>query len=475
MTANSIRWRLAALAAFSIVVALTVACASVAWIFERHMERRVGYELGIRLDELLGAFTLEGGEPKLQRALSDPLYEQPLSGSYWQISDETGPVLESRSLWDQSLALPSEETAEASAFEIRWPDGTTLYAMDRQVDLDNEGRPRTFRLAVALNHADIDLMNRAFIGDVVKALVAIGFALFAGSWLQIKLGLRPLAQLQRSLAAIRKGRASRLPGDFPSEVAPLAQEFNTLLFRHADSLRKARERAGSLAHGLKTPLTILSAEASALDDRGIHDASDVLREQLGHMRRHVERELARARSHGSAAPGELHTDAKLSVARLMDLMRRMPRGADLDFVNALPEGLSLPIDPDDFGEIVGNLLDNARKYAQGTVTVAAANVRGRPAIVIDDDGPGIPAHLRERLTERGERADEQAEGAGLGLAIVRDLLADYGTDLAIEDSATGGCRIALMLPTFDDPVSRRKPDRRPAKPMSPGLAALNNR
>ena len=250
--------------------------------------------------------------------------------------------------------------------------------MDRQVDLDNDGRPRTFRLAVALNHADIDLMNRAFIGDVVKALVAIGFALFAGSWLQIMLGLRPLAQLQRSLAAIRKGRSARLQGDFPSEVAPLAQEFNTLLFRHADSLRKARERAGSLAHGLKTPLTILSAEASALDDRGIHDASEVLREQLAHMRRHVERELARARSHGSAAPGELHTDAKLSVARLMDLMRRMPRGGDLEFVNALPEGLSLPIDPDDFGEIVGNLLDNARKYARSEVAVVAANVQDAP-------------------------------------------------------------------------------------------------
>ena len=269
--------------------------------------------------------------------------------------------------------------------------------MDRQVDLDNDGRPRTFRLAVALNHADIDLMNRAFIGDVVKALVAIGFALFAGSWLQIMLGLRPLAQLQRSLAAIRKGRSARLQGDFPSEVAPLAQEFNTLLFRHADSLRKARERAGSLAHGLKTPLTILSAEASALDDRGIHDASEVLREQLAHMRRHVERELARARSHGSAAPGELHTDAKLSVARLMDLMRRMPRGGDLEFVNALPEGLSLPIDPDDFGEIVGNLLDNARKYARSEVAVVAANVQGRPAIVIDDDGPGVPPHSRERI------------------------------------------------------------------------------
>ncbi|MGO4872049.1 MAG: ATP-binding protein [Roseiarcus sp.] len=475
MKASSIRWRLAALAAFSIVVALTVACVSVEWIFERHMERRVGYELGIRLDELLGAFTLEGGEPKLQRALSDPLYEQPLSGSYWQISDETGPVLESRSLWDQSLGLPRRNSLESKAFEIKWPDGTTLYAMDRQVDLDNDGRPRTFRLAVALNHADIDLMNRAFIGDVVKALVAIGFALFAGSWLQIMLGLRPLAQLQRSLAAIRKGRSARLQGDFPSEVAPLAQEFNTLLFRHADSLRKARERAGSLAHGLKTPLTILSAEASALDDRGIHDASEVLREQLAHMRRHVERELARARSHGSAAPGELHTDAKLSVARLMDLMRRMPRGGDLEFVNALPEGLSLPIDPDDFGEIVGNLLDNARKYARSEVAVVAANVQGRPAIVIDDDGPGVPPHLRERITQRGERADEQAEGAGLGLAIVRDLLADYGADLAIEDSPTGGCRIALMLPGLGEAAPRRKVGRRLAAPITAGLAALHNR
>ena len=335
--------------------------------------------------------------------------------------------------------------------------------------MDNGGQPRTFRVAVAVDHAEIDAMNQAFIGDVVKALTAIGIALLVGSWLQINLGLRPLSHLRRRLAAIREGRSSQLDGYLPAEVAPLAEDFNTLLFRHAESLRKARERAGSLAHGLKTPLTILTGEARRLDDRGMNETATVMREQIAMMRSHVERELARARSHGSAAPGELHTDVCKSVERLVDLVQRLPRGRELNFVNALPEGLNLQIDADDFGEIIGNLLDNSRKYALNKVTVFAECVDGHATIFVDDDGPGIPKIMRERLALRGERANDHAEGSGLGLAIVRDLLADYGVDLTIAGNPHGGCRVLFSLPGVVTP-----PDKSPSALARPNKMALQD-
>ena len=458
MRAPSLRWRLVLLAAITIAVALGVAGLTLVLIFDRHIERRVEQELDIKLTELLAAFALDGNQPKLTRVLSDPRYEQPLSGAYWQISGVRDPVLQSRSLWDQSLAL-RDPAAIGGAYEIAWPNDVTLYIIDRQVTLDNAGNPRHFRLAVALDHAEVEALRRSFIGDVVRALGVIGTVLLIGSWLQIHLGLRPLAQLRQRLAIMHEGRSDRLDGDFPSEVAPLAEDLNALLDRQREMLRKARERAGSLAHGLKTPLTILQGEARRLDEKGNGDAAATLRDQLNRMARHVERELARARSHGSAAPGGLHTQAQKSVGRLMDLVRRMPRSDALVFINNLPAGLRVQIDPDDFGEVIGNLLDNARKYARGNVVVLAQVHDGFAILCVDDDGPGIPAHLRQLLVQRGERASDDAEGSGLGLAIVRDLLGDYGVDLDITDSPSGGCRVRFRLPGALEAGSPQAPAR----------------
>ena len=445
MKATSLRWRLVMLAGASIFAALTIAGVLLGWIFERQMERRINRELGVRLEELLADFELDAGAAKVVGVLADPRYEQPMSGVYWQIFAGTTPALQSRSLWDQSLAPDASGRSDGDDYQIHWADGAKLYVRDRAVILGPEERPQRFRVAVGLDSVEVDAMSHAFSDDVIKALAAIGLALFAGSWLQINLGLRPLAHLRRSLAAIRAGRAAQLEGSFPLEVAPLTQDFNNLLLRHAESLRKARERAGSLAHGLKTPLTIMSGQAASLESKGLRDAAMGLREQIGVMRRHVERELARSRSHGLAAPGELHTDAQKSVDRLIDLLQRMPRGDAINWTNQLPAGLSVQIDPDDFGEIFGNLLDNARKFSSAKVVVDATVEGRRAKIFVDDDGPGIPAALRETLLQRGARADVNDEGSGLGFSIIADLLAEYGAELMIEEAPGGGCRVSVTL------------------------------
>ena len=444
---GSLRWRLTLLAACTITLALAIAGTALTAIFERHLERRVEQELVVRLHELAAAFVLDAdAQPALTRAFADPRYEAPLSGSYWQVSDGASPVLRSRSLWDRALPLADPRGREAKAYEITWDEGATLYVLERDVRLTAGGTPRNFRLTVALDHAELEELKTSFGTDVLLALGIIAAALVAGAWLQLWLGLRPLAGVGRQLALVREGRLARLAGRFPTEVAPLTTELNQLIDAQEDSVRRARERAGDLAHGLKTPLTILSGEAGKLEAAGNRAAAERMREQIREMRAHVERQLARARSHGATSAGAAHTDAAALVERLLGLMRRMPRSEQITWSSSIAPGLRLRMDPDDFGEVLGNLLDNARLWAKSRVTVAAAQAEGRVSVCITDDGPGIAPEARTRMVERGESSAPPGEGSGLGLAIANDVLGLYGASLAIEDAQGGGCRISFGVP-----------------------------
>ena len=443
---RSLRLRLLSLSAITIIVALSIAAIVLTAIFDRHLERRLEQELGVRLLELAAGFAVEDGEAVLTRPLADPRYEQPLSGTYWQISSATGPVLRSRSLWDTTLRHDDPRGLGKRAYEAAGPGDTTLYMLDRTVRLGPAGKQQAYRLAVAMDHAELAELGTSFRLDVLMALGAIAVVLVLGAWLQLGLGLSPLARLQAAVARIREGRANRLEGTFPAEIAPLAGSLNDLIDAQEASVQKARERAGDLAHGLKTPLAILTGEARKLDDSGDTAAAQRLREQIAHMRAHVERQLARARSHGASAAGGTLTDASDTVERLLGLMRRMPRAESLQWQSTLPPGVRLRMDPEDFGEVMGNLLDNARIWARGAITISTQPDGPTIRIAIDDDGPGIPEHERETLRERGASNAAPGEGSGLGLAIVTDVLSLYDTKLAIEDAPQGGCRMTFAVP-----------------------------
>jgi signal transduction histidine kinase len=434
---TSLRLRLLLLAALSLAATLTVAGLSFAYIFEDHIERLMEQDLEARWRELAGAVSLgPNGVPTLAEELADPRYRLPNSGAYWRVADDDAVLLRSRSLWDQDLeptaALHYSPTGKA--IERRGPNDATVYMMERVVRFDNNGAPRSFRLAVALDAAPISALRRSFGADVGVALALIGLVLFAGAWLQAIVGLAPLERLRDELALVRGGAKSRLAGRFPAEVAPLVSDLNALIARQEELVRKARKRAGDLAHGFKTPLTILSGEARRLESRGAPDAAALLGQQVDLMRRHVDRELARARTVGAAAAAGTLTDARRSIDRLINLVRRMPRGEAIVWENEIAEALRPRMDPDDFGEVMGNLLDNARKWAKSRVRVGwqANGVGG--SIVVDDDGPGVAT------LKRDEAAGGDREGAGLGLAIVADVLGQYGSSLTIEPSPLGGCR-----------------------------------
>jgi signal transduction histidine kinase len=449
---GSLRLRLLLLSILTIMTVLLVGGFLLTAIFNRHLERRVEQELNAKLLELAGAFGLDPNEePTLLKELADPQYDQPYSGHYWQVARADGPLLRSRSLWDRVLPHDDPRGLTSRAYEAAGPDGATLYVRERDVHLATSNGVQRFRLTVAIDHAELSELGASFVTDAGVSLAVIGTVLVLGAWLQIRIGLRPLTRLQDQLARIHRGGGVRLEGEFPLEVAPLVGNLNALIASQEDSVRRARERASDLAHGLKTPLTILSVEARRLEDSGNAAGAVRVREQIEQMRTHVERQLARARSHGATAAGGTLTDACSSLERVLGLMRRMPRSEKLEWRNALPHGLRLRIDPEDFGEVVGNLLDNARMWARSRIVVSGAIEGNSVRITVDDDGPGIPPDQREVLRVRGESGANAGTGTGLGLAIVADVLALYDTTLAIKASPAGGCRIEFGLEGWLEP------------------------
>lgn len=448
---TSLRLRLLALAALSIAATLTVAGLSFAYIFEDHVERLMEQELEVRWRELAGAVTLgEDARPTLSHDLTDPRYQLPASGAYWRVAEGETVWMRSRSLWDQDLEPTAtvHMSPTGQAIERRGPNDSTVYMMEREVRFDGGGAPRVFRLAVALDTEPISALRRSFVTDVAIALALIGLVLFAGAWLQASVGLAPLSRLRDELARVHRGGKPRLAGRFPSEVAPLASDLNRLLDRQEQLVHKARDRAGDLAHGFKTPLTILQGEARRLEAAGSFESAALVKQQVELMRRHVDRELARARTIGATAAAGTLTDARRSVDRLIDLVGRMPRGDSVAWTNRIDPTLRPRMDSDDFGEVMGNLLDNARKWAKSEVTVRSEWRAGAAQLIVDDDGPGAPEAMRAAAPKRGESTGGQDdESSGLGLAIVADVLAQYGSTLAIEESPLGGCRARFAAPT----------------------------
>jgi signal transduction histidine kinase len=454
---RSLRLRLMTLAAVSIAVTLTIAGLSLAYIFENHIERLIEQDLEIRWLELANAFALKADQPILSRELSDARYQRPGSGAYWRVTDGGVARLRSRSLWDQDIEPTDfvDLTPTGKAVEQRGPNGSTVYMMEREVTLNGDAGPRMFRLAVALDASPVSALRQSFTIQVVLALILIGLVLFGGAWLQASFGLRPLKLLRNELALVNRGGKTNLAGHFPEEVAPLVEDLNRLLARQEDLIRKARDRAGDLAHGLKTSLTILQGEARRSESKGELNTANLLREQIALMRHHIDRELSRARTFGATAAGGTLTDVKKTVDRLIDIIRRMPRGELIVWENRTPEGLRLRMDSDDFGETVGNLIDNARKWAKSSVRVSALTSQKDVSIIVDDDGPGVPLEARALILRRGERATAGGEGAGLGLAISMDILAQYDTALTIEDAPAGGCRVRFAVTGWIDDDRQR--------------------
>jgi signal transduction histidine kinase len=270
-------------------------------------------------------------------------------------------------------------------------------------------------------------------------------ACLAVGLLLVRRGLSPLERLRARLGAVHDGRERRVDGSYPSEVQPLVDDLNALLDHQDQVVRRAQDRAGDLAHGLKTPLAVLAHEADRMAAAGQTDLSAAIGQQVERMRRQIEYHLAHARAAASGATPGSQCQVIESADALSRTLHRLHADRGLTIQVDVAPGHAVRAERQDLDEMLGNLLDNACKWAERRVVVASSSRDGRVDITIDDDGPGIELSMRNRVLQRGVRADEAAPGSGLGLAIVRDLAELYGGSIALETSPLGGVRARLQL------------------------------
>ena len=276
---------------------------------------------------------------------------------------------------------------------------------------------------------------------VVTAVIAM-----AGGAFQVRRGLAGIAQLRERLAAVHHGVESRLGGDYAAEVQPLVDDLNALIEQRERAIERAVAKAGDLAHGLKTPLALLALEAEHASASGQADVAAAIREQVDRMRRQVDYHLAHARAAASGATASVRTSVAECAHGLARTRPRLYAARTLAIDVLVDTSHVVRVQREDLDEMLGNLLDNACKYARARVIIGSARTGETLAITVDDDGPGLPAEMREKVLQRGVRADEKAAGSGLGLAIVRDLAEVYQGAIALDASPLGGLRAILTLP-----------------------------
>ncbi len=440
MSGGSIRLRLLAASVVSVGVALAIAGFGLTLLFERHVERRIEDELNNELNQLAaGVVVAADGTVSLPHALSDPRFLTPLSGLYWQIDDlSSGALLRSRSLWDGTLSKPADRpSGSLEEGEMKGPDGRLLVAVKRTIEVSSAGGTVKLMIIVAEDHADVDAARRDFGFDLIPALALLALVLIVATGVQVTVGLLPLERLRRAVSDILGGRTTRLVDGAPREVQPLADEINRLLDAQEKALVRARSRAADLAHGLKTPLQVLSGDVRRLRDRGEGEVADEIDRVAGTIRRHVDRELARARVAAAESAPPSKSNVGEVATRVVAVVKRTPRGERIEFTVAAAPDLTAAVDETDLAEILGNLVENAARFARETVTVRGHASPEGSTIEVVDDGPGIPAGQIPAALKRGGRIDARGEGTGLGLAIVSDLVGAYGGTFQIEDCAPG--------------------------------------
>ncbi len=445
MNPGSIRLRLLIAAAIAVIVALAIAGTGLIFLFERHVERRVARELTGYLNQLIAATTITpDGVLSVVDGPADPRFSTPFSGLYWQVDTPGGTTsVRSRSLWELTLRLDGAAPADGALHttEVSGPEDRRLFVVDRLIH-DTSGK--VFRVAVAEDHRSVEIATNEFAVELLPSLALLAAVLILAMWLQVTVGLKPLERLRRAVSAVVTGNSARLEATVPTEVQPLADEINRLLDAQAKALARARSSATDLAHGLKTPLQVLSGDIRKLREKGEGQIADEIDTVAATIRRHVDRELARARVAPAAAVQTARSDVATVAARVIAVVKRTPQGERLTFVIDAGPGTTAAIDEADLAEILGNLIENAARYAKAQVRVGAKDGDTATLISVTDDGPGIPDQAHAAAIARGVKLDTSG-GTGLGLAIVSDVVDAYGGHLDI-GNAEPGLRVTVTLP-----------------------------
>jgi signal transduction histidine kinase len=450
----SLARRLVLLAAIWSVAVLLVTGVALTALFQREAVNRFDEGLMDTVDGLYAGSSIDDQGQVDAPPLTDSRATRAYSGKYWQIAEIVDGKVRalangrSRSLWDSALNGPPNGAAALTVqpgkpifYDTIGPVGEPLRAAALLTRLPGRAAPVIFMAAE--DRTPVDAASRGFAAVTAGALVVLGLGLVLAVFIQVRVGLSPLFALRREVAAVRTGRSERVVGDYPSELQPLAEELNALVAHDQEVMERQRTHVGNLAHALKTPLSVMLTEA----ERQPGALAEVVTRQADSMRSQVDHHLRRARAAARSQGLRERTPVAPVLEELSHALERIfrDRGVEIDW--RANDDLVFQGERQDLMEIVGNVLENACKYGDDHVRVAAsADGPGRFRLVVDDNGPGLPPERRQEVLKRGARLDESAPGSGLGLAIVDDLARAYGGAISLADSPLGGLRVSVDLP-----------------------------
>ncbi|MBX9469629.1 HAMP domain-containing histidine kinase [Rhizobium sp. WL3] len=435
---QSLRLRLLVGAVLAIAFILLLVASGLSRIFSNYVADRYRADMSAIIDQLAAGVEFSGGRARMTDEPGDPRFELPGSGLYWQVVGENDLRFRSRSLWDVELAADALQAGPYGFREGQGPDGALILVQLRDLVLETPEGNRPLTLLAGFDRKVMDDAISEYHGAMTIMLVLTAAVLLAAAFLQVGIGLAPLSRLQDGLALVRSGRTDQLPDAGPTELRPLVGELNGLLRERETAIERARARASDLAHGLKTPLTVLLQLADNLPDR----ERSMIRQQVDLIRQRADRQLQSARL---GVEQMAQTGLASLTGKLVSVLAPVTAARGVTWQIGIDEGLTADMDPADLAEALGNVLDNATRYARTAISVSAAHDGEFIRLDVEDDGPGVDDEDLAAIARRGVHLAED-EGTGLGLAISTDVLAAYGGRIMFGRSERGGLKVGLFLP-----------------------------
>ncbi|OZA41658.1 MAG: hypothetical protein B7X83_01690 [Polynucleobacter sp. 17-46-58] len=453
MMLNSIRLRITVASLAAIAIAIFAANILIANLFKEHALKQFEATIQFQLNQIASLIV---ADPKVERITltsqpSEPRWSAPLSGYYWQINLPDGQLIRSRSLWDSTLNVSQTETVGASNFYyIDDLSNQHLLALTKSLSID-DGKTK-FLLTVASDTKELDKAILAFQSSIQGYLLILAIVLLAILFLQITFGLSPLAALKKALHRFHIGEADRVNGIFPVEFNPLVVELNAVIEKNSSIVTRAKTQAGNLAHAMKTPIAVIS---NALEDKNISDKSfkALVKEQISNAKEQIDWNLAKARAATASKNPRLKTPVLPVIESIVVVMHKVyaENALKIEIQNPTASPSIFNGEEHDLQEIVGNILDNACKWAKTRVEISEAPYMDGLQIIVEDDGLGVNPADYDKVLKRGFRVDELTQGSGLGLAIVNDLVALYDGSIELGLSSLGGLRVQVRLGVSKQP------------------------
>jgi signal transduction histidine kinase len=440
---NSLGARLFAGAVLFLGIALFLTWVALSGLFQSYVNQSYHRELLAVSDTIAAGISANADGLTLAREPADPRFDVPASGRYWQVEGMRDGMKRSRSLWDRELKNLEPLTADPALFNTQGPGGGGVVVLYNDVLFERGGKTFKAAISVGADLAEYEAATAEFRNELVLMLGLTGAFLASASAMQIFVGLQPLVKVRKAVAAVRHGASSSIDEQGPVEVRPLIAEINTLLSAERAAVERARARASDLAHGLKTPLTILAQISESIKKSGEAEQAARIREQVDAIRSRTDRQLALARS---GVRGASQLDASALTAKLARVVAPVAHARGVQLDNRIAEATTIRADATDYAEALGNLIDNAITHAKRLVVISAEDNGQFVRITVADDGAGIEAKDRDTALARGQKLDESGIGSGLGLAITADIVRAYGGSISLGTSAMAGLAVHLDWP-----------------------------